>query len=408
MILGEQNRFQTAHLALSLICDYTEKLKNNLIGPAEVKSEVEAILSVSGEEYATEELLALEYVCRTIRMVILDYERKHGEIEQMDAAKMADFQSYLYHYAKAVRQEYWLSWLQDIFCCQVETALRRSIAALPAQDTEQRLFVVAFPEFAFTDFYTNQLNAFYKSVAEKFISGTLDHRIQRQGTPLKTLAQLTTAYRSPNREIVIFAGTIMWKNFGKYFNMAPVFFQGACVYAWEKQQISGIDGKSSRVQHRHPVSYGKDADVHPGSPMNMAGTLTVDFLARNGFRKVRPVFSLTIFGRQICFAITICLDLNDGSIIGNEKPDVHILMASGMRPEGHLDHICSEKIFLYCDALSGRTAMYARKDNTLWATHRIRYGWIHIDVTAMAARYDRNSVPDAVPGIYVAPNVEEI
>jgi len=142
--------------------------------------------------------------------------------------------------------------------------------------------------------------------------------------------------------------------------------------------------------------------------MYMAGSLTVNFLSQNGFREVKPVFGLTIFERAIRFAITICLDMNDHSIIGAETADIHILIAAGMPPDLYYANICAKKLFLYCDSAVGRTAMYRLGDKTLWLPDKNPDEWIYMNPEAVAERYRSDPASDIVTGIYIAPNIEEI
>ncbi len=409
IILAEQERFKQEHPAFKMLCEITDALKKNAGYLIEVRESVDFILGAAGEN-VTGDLIYITNILRMFQEKLHNYEASYGPLEGLSPAKIAELQKALYHFARGIRQEYWLSWLQDIFCCQVNAALIHAMDGIPYNDTEQRLFIVAFPEFSFTDFLTRDLVAFYKETVYKFLYGTLPNDIPRTGAPLQTLAQLTTAFHEENREVLIFAGTIMWKALGTYYNMAPVFFQGACVYVWEKQQISGEDGKSYQVRHRHPVCFGEKATYRPPHSMYMAGSLTVNFLSQKGFREVKPVFGLTIFERAIRFAITICLDMNDHSIIGAETADIHILIAAGMNPnhEFYYANICAKRLFLYCDSAVGRTAMYRLGDKTLWLPDKNPDEWIYMNPEAVAERYRSDPASDIVTGIYIAPNIEEI
>jgi len=409
IILAEQDRFKQEHPAFKMLCEITEALKENRLSLIEVRESVNFILETAGGNRAGD-LIYITNILERFRQQFRTYEETHGPLEGLAPAIIDEFRKNLYHLARGIRQEYWLSWLQDIFCCQVGQALVSCIQGLPADDLEQRLFIAAFPEFSFTDFLTNDLTAFYKETVYKFLHGTLPNDIPRTGAPLQTLAQLTTAFRTANREVLIFAGTIMWKTARLYYNMAPVFFQGACVYVWEKQQISGLDGKSYQVRHRHPVSFGRNATYHPQHSMYMAGLLTVNFLIQRGFQEIKPVFKLNIFGREINFAITVCLDMNDHSIIGSETADIHMLIAAGMEPnhEFYYANICARSLFLYCDSVGGRTAMYSLEDKTLLLPRKILKKWINMDPQAVAARYRSDPTQDIVTGIYIAPNIEQI
>lgn len=418
---AEQTRFQRTHPALSLLYDFETNLHNcpqrpRKTDPRQIAHYLEGMVEALEEEADFQAINELFHVAALVDNANQACELAFGNPYQAcPPAVQEQWCERLRKAIKTIRQQYWLSWLEDYYCKKIATAFQVCANGIAPNNTDEHLFIVAMPEFIFSDFRVDMHEAFYESVGRQFIHGLLPKDMPRTAAPMQTLAQLTATLSGPRRQLVIFAGTIVWKKFSAlqqtslFYNMAPVFFGGSCCFVWEKQMISGLDGKSHNDQHRHPVAFGREKNVETHGAL-MAGALTLEILAGLGYQAVQPVFQLTIFHRPVRFAVTICLDFIEPAILGNVRADIHILMAAEMIPYNtpeKLSNIRTTNIFLYCDmGFNGVAAMYSLHDASLWP--HPPYEWTSVDTTAMQNRLiqDRNSAGGL--GMYIASNVEDL
>lgn len=311
----------------------------------------------------------------------------------------SDLRGDIHHKIKEECQENWLARLENFYCEKILEAYNSpTLKNEWERSVDNILTIVLLPEFAFTEFeiskdiktYFEDTNkdAFYKSVVEKFLKGSLSCNAPGSGKKLMSLLQLTRKKDTPKRKLMIFGGTIIEKEKendqtkpSTFYNIAPVFFEGKLYGIWEKQMISNIDGKMT-IKHRHFELFPKNSQLT--SEKYVASSLSKQILPENNIVGIKPVFKATIFQQKISFAISVCLDYTEPKIIGGEHVDIHVLISAGMVPDACLQSIVAEKLLLFCDYFWGG-ACYSRGDSGLWSSPK--HEWINVDKRVMIKRY---------------------
>lgn len=256
---------------------------------------------------------------------------KYGDTKSEKERYETDTTAYLneLRVEKAVRQTKWLQYLLK------ETAdqIRVRLADIPNTDEHKNdTIVAALPEFFWYDINDNDNHLaddphYHKPIYENTMYGSLWDRSN-------ALAQLT----SERRNLIIFAGTVLWKKINqsdhrkdKIYNSMLVYFGGKLGTVWTKYHTSNIDGLSL------PEKYEK---------VEKERSVLVPYIEFNNLR----------------FTYDICLDfkMGDGNqplsttlcAKENKKTDVNVLIAAGMTLDKcDMDHINSP-IVLRCDGLN--------------------------------------------------------
>lgn len=341
--------------------------------------------------------------------------RRSKDSERTDVSLIA------YRDAKSELQESWFDFYENELVLITEKAV--SSARRPDVD----LYIVVMPEFQIHDYEPNVLkkvrinhysNPLYEDTLRSFIDIPLlrtKRKRERQsgGIPTKTFINFT----KENQDIVVFAGSVWWKQWkaeypkGLIFNSAVVFYQGACCFMWDKQNLSSIDGLDTvhnnaysqwfvgryemmRAEH-FPVETIVIPNPMTDSEMKKFGNdmyeATEQYLIKNHrgilsdlTKQFNPlctsVMAIEITGKGIVqFSLDICLDAkccpsvkamplsrlfqdfeithttkdskNPGAFISHkvrgEKADIQIVIAAGMRNP----HSYTKQLLCLCDAL---------------------------------------------------------
>lgn len=291
----------------------------------------------------------------------------------------SDLRGDIHHKIKEECQENWLARLENFYCEKILEAYNSpTLKNEWERSADNILTIVLLPEFAFTEFeiskdiktYFEDTNkdAFYKSVVEKFLKGSLSCNAPGSGKKLMSLLQLTRKKDTPKRKLMIFGGTIIEKEKendqtkpSTFYNIAPVFFEGKLYGIWEKQMISNIDGKMT-IKHRHLELFPQNSQLFDGtSEKYVASSLSKQILKENKIVGIKPVFEATIFQQKISFAISVCLDYTEPEIIGGEHVDIQVLISDGMNPFIKTKNIVASNLLLFCD-YKGGAALYNKKE----------------------------------------------
>jgi len=287
---------------------------------------------------------------------ISEIEETQGELEKItEKDKVAACCRLLYHAVKEVRQMCWLSIAEDYYCEKIENAYKEHNPG-----KEEWLIIAVLPEFMLFPTIGNFDNvAVSVSVAHRFFHGGLPDRLT-DNRKMRRFVNLSRDSQNSQHKIVIFAGSLRVReqnteeDTGIISNIVPVFYDGRLCHIWEKQMISDEDG--IKKEERHTVLYddtqgSRSQEAYAGQ--YYAGAATRSLLQQFNLNNFSPVFALTINGKEITFAVTVCLDYKSADIIHGQTTDIHLLIADGMPVSGHLDHIVALKLFLYCDLIYG-------------------------------------------------------
>lgn len=289
------------------------------------------------------------------------------------------------HWLKQRRQVKWLAYIERFIAQRIKQVLIEE-----KKKSGERLYIVALPEFFFTDINDDNIHTlggppgsphiphynkpfYFDNVANYFhINGN------RKGT---SLAKLTS-----NSNVIIFAGTIVWKNPNTvnhltetFYNSLPVFYEGQCQFMWDKRYTSDIDGfgKPAKGPAAHVHSkWEKTPPVPTAATMRRVNESDISQLQGG---TVNPYFtySYKISGKavhDITIGADICLDFalyamstmkkKAGHLWTRTKPHIHMLVAAGM-PED-TGYMYASHLFLRCDKFEhmylhkpvGRTSCY--------------------------------------------------
>jgi hypothetical protein len=244
------------------------------------------------------------------------------------------------HMVKSIRQRNWLD------CLIKETAAlfayRLNNLSNAEKDSNQTTIVAALPEFFWYDINDNLKHQDFD--APKYIRGYHKPLYDRNfnnyliKTVNNELAKLTNAHKN----LIIFAGTAMWKVINEenhkdevIKNSLIIYHSGECMMVWGKHNISDIDG------------FGDEDDGIKDKRGEAKETFApvIDF---NGHK----------------FAFDICLDFTSGKVpdenkqtalstelcnLHGENPNVNVLIASGLRVDVNKIKNIKSNILLRCD-----------------------------------------------------------
>lgn len=279
-------------------------------------------------------------------------EETAGELsEGMSAEEIKNFWNLYWQSVKALRQQYWVSWLEDFYCEKIERAIQ-AVEFSEEEKNDNWLFIAALPEFIFTDDEELMFSKGGKdrvleyAAAEGFIRDTLPKDNPRTKNGIRTFFDLSSAMEN---KLLILPGTILFRETVTLndksqiidTNLAPVFYEGRLAYAWEKQTVSGVD--PVKEKERRDVFFFGTKDSEQIDEF-YAGTLSGQIL-----RNLNPIFFVKTDDEILYFALSICKDFYFDTILGKNIIDIHILLASDIRPKNMLKNIVGEKLFLYCD-----------------------------------------------------------
>lgn len=266
-------------------------------------------------------------------------------------------------------QNYWLAWKEDFICRRLEESCSHAVQTV-LHDRRERaykgtyLMVAALPEFFFcndleqeyTPFFTEHPMGqlpFYQQIALQFSQGLLadDNPGCADGHPRKISRM---QFQSGSRfQLVVFAGTIIWQTgpLGKerIYNTAYVFSNSQLVFAWDKQLVSEVDGASNESAWKRVETISDDMEHLLQSEHYSAAEMTSVLVKEPNPAQLRPVFPVTVFGKRIEFALTICREMVRDDLLGTLNCDIHIVLAAGISAPAHIPYICAERAFLYCD-----------------------------------------------------------
>ena len=277
---------------------------------------------------------------------------KSREEEYTDENKAAfrDYYAEL-HAAKSVRQEKWLRFLSGEVAVRLEQKVKMEAQK---KGFDGSIVVAALPEFFWYDINDNQKHE-WSDDREKF-SDFIDHYHKPLYRPTfdfllspdNPLAELTD--RIPN--LIIFGGTALWKEINennhyneKIFNTLVVYHSGKVDKIWSKHYFSPEDGFSGKKAN-------KKGEI--GMPGDIA---TVDLN-----------LPLTVF-HDITFVYDICYDFVMGTgeqpissvMCRQEKTDVNVLIAAGMRLSAEDMQKILSPVILRCDGLHAPYGQIAKK-----------------------------------------------
>jgi hypothetical protein len=245
------------------------------------------------------------------------------------------------HTHKIERQEKWLNYLIE----QTASLFKVQLEDLPDddKDPDETTIVAALPEFFWCDINDNNK---YKDDIVGYHKPLYIENAVKYFTESNAFTELTKTY--PN--LIIFAGTAMWKVINKndnkdeeIFNSLIVYCGGAYKESITKHHVSVIDGFYGKQEGTYTLLKEKNGE----STMDIS-----PFIEFNGNK----------------FAFDICLDFEKGKVpdknnqgkyiktslstqLCKETPDVNVLIAAGMPvDENNIGNIKSN-ILLRCDGL---------------------------------------------------------
>lgn len=251
-------------------------------------------------------------------------------------------------------QRRWLAWLVDFTVRE----LQARIEAMREEDGRgDVLYVVTLPEFYFTDRsrgltddVMDRLNQWgYGRIHQSHFRNPFERRILYEFANgwLPTYQRLQTLESLAGENVILFAGTIVWKltSGGQEIinNTLPVFFENSCRFLWDKQVI--------------PEDEIPPENMHPSVPLPW---LSIE--AQSAARRPYPAFEYVnpaVCGRPMVFSMDICRDFLDGTgkrlIPEDMMPDFHVVVAAGAQYRA--ENVCARNLVFYCD----------NKENLDWA-----------------------------------------
>ena len=276
----------------------------------------------------------------------IDQIRQSKPADGAPADAFVDYYKRL-HQKKSKRQAKWLKRL----IAETAVLLESKLDALPedVKNSDDCIIVAAFPEFFWYDINDNNKHEIGDTEKNgKYIIGyhkplydtNMIDKLLRVKNNL--LAQLTVKYRN----LIIFAGTAMWKIINeenhedeKVDNTLIIYHTGDVANTWSKNFFSPIDGFDSPEKENKKGTYG----VIDRNGRIILNYDHVPFTAFNGVK----------------FTYDICLDFVKGtghqplstSLCNGRKTDVNVLIAAGMPiNDKDLTNINSP-VILRCDGL---------------------------------------------------------
>lgn len=236
------------------------------------------------------------------------------------------------HTKKAKRQKKWL----EILTRETAKLFSKELDKLSPDDKDNNktTIVAALPEFFWCDINDNRkhgedIDNYHKPL---YLDTVQDILVQNS-----CLSELTREY--PN--LIIFAGTVMWKKINQQDNKAEsiyntllIYCQGALRKDWSKHNISYIDGfyKAGLL-----VKDKAGASANNSAP-------TIEF---NGLRFVYDICLDFVRGNDNNAAVALSTEL-----CGGMNADVNVLIAAGMPIDAYNIKGIKSEILLRCDGLS--------------------------------------------------------
>ncbi len=261
------------------------------------------------------------------------------------------------HEKKLKRQQMWISRLI------VETAnvFDDYLKQLSGDDLDcdKTTIVCALPEFYWCDINDNnkhpEIKYYHKPLYLDTARDLLTEYNVLESFPQNALMWLTQNYKN----LIIFAGTAMWKQINRdnhkdeeIFNSLIVYADGEYKESITKHNVSGIDG-----------FYTKGADGKYHLAKGKIGKSTFNAAPITEFNGMK-------------FTYDICLDFNCGNVggkkvplstelCGNETVDVNVLIAAGMPAEDNYVNEMKSKLLLRCDGLHPDFGEIVKRDASL-------------------------------------------
>lgn len=361
----------------------------------------------------------------SLDLLIRTRERLHGYIisdlsrwRLHIASELAAARFHLIKVFREPQQRLWLAWEEDLFYEYTAAACMR---ASYMTNSSENLFVVLAPEFMFSNWPKGNMEPVYFEVARDFLSGSCLYgtlNLRRNRHPRVCLKDLQRGFRPCRRQnqvkILQVPGTIIWMQDELtpagfrvvYYNTAPVFWENQCLFAWDKQMISDVDGPCSVQAHRHMVTISYPGEDLPLPERCQVSTLTSLVVKSLPYMAVTPVFEIRPFGHRFTAGISICRDAGRPDILGLKDVDIHITIGAGVdfvpREPGR---VRASQLYLFCDKAS-IVSILDIHDDRLWggpAPHR----WTAM-IPAVLVEYQFEAYQNAHGNMYICSHVGEL
>lgn len=308
--------------------------------------------------------------------------------KEADAARF-----YLIKIFREPLQRLWIAWEEDwmyestmVACNNVRQSLKDS----------ENLLVVLWQEAVICD-HTNKADYYpvYYSVAKDFFSGNClqgTYNIRRNGMKKVCLKNMQrdfqTAFSKTKAEILQIPGTVIWmkekmkaQEFKETdYNTALVFWNNECIFAWDKQLVSLIDGHSGENKYMRKLTV-HDPDKNDGIPQTpincTASKLTSMIMLRTPGTVITPIFQISPFGHEFSVGLCICRDAMRPDILCADV-DMHILVGAGASYQPKTKgRVRAKQLYLFCDGM-GAITILDKKDDSLWK-RGISHKWENMD-----------------------------
>jgi len=247
------------------------------------------------------------------------------------------------HQKKSERQELWLKNLIENTVKLFDDVIGN--LSTDELDSSKTTIVAALPEFFWYDINDNNKHSkdivfyhkpLYLDVVRNVLAG------------YNELTELTNKYDN----LIIFAGTIMWKEINlqnhtdeKIYNTLPIYFEGELKKEWSKHNVSAIDGfyyNGNLAKAKIGKSTSAEAPVLNFNGISFTYDICLDFLC--GLNGSAPLST------ELCRQEKI-------------ETDVNVLIAAGMPVSYNYQSKINSPVLLRCDGLSLPYAEILEKAN---------------------------------------------
>ncbi len=229
----------------------------------------------------------------------------------------------------------------------------------PAKDVP--LYMIALPEFYYADI--NDDHKHQTTEAIKNYSKPIYYEHIKKLVMGQINLQYSVANLSGQKNIIIFGGTILWKQINptdhkkeKIVNSLLVYWCGACQIVWNKRFVSKIDGlgegRTGKGEKKIEPPDVSTMILPPQSdetrvPELLPGNVVPRFRTRwRSTRLKKEVFIETGFDICLDYSKKVLKTMSD--FLAWQAPHIHVLIAGGMKSD-RSDKFAT-KLFLRCDA----------------------------------------------------------
>lgn len=331
---------------------------------------------------------------------------------------------------KAAFQRGFLDNQMKIFKGIIEQVLEQEKAKRKG-DEGDILYLVVFPEGTFSDVERPEKISEKKEINQYYLNPLYMENVEYIIKDNPTFRELSGV------DVMICPGSFWWKikdvdiSKEKLFNSAPLFYQGKCIFMWDKQILSAVDGagdprkpfSESKQQQRWAngrIAYFEEQLLTGNKKFISVEDLADELVDHDHFipylspltqefnlqKNNQVEFYMPSGERKICMELDICRDIfgDIGKRTAGKEPDLQLVLAYYLTYAK--DNMYEKATRLICDGYYGRCETY-KSGAAMCKTSEMRNLKLRNGSFGNIGKVKENGIDYVVGEIPVGDNAEE-